>query len=248
MKGWKLYGKVAKTQQKAVLKQLKEQGYSTTTDYFTGVIYYRKNRAVKRVRLQDFATQDYLKTKKREKFLERFKKLVVIWSICLLLVAGFQSWKDSPQANAMSLANKEFVLEPNLSPVRFTPDELKMIEQKRQYIQATLISTEKAKETETDDVLRAIEKASKQYGVSYDLMKRIAKCESGFNPNARNRSSTASGLYQHIKATWRGHRIKMGLDPSLDLRFNAEESAKTAAWSISNGGLRNWDASKSCWN
>src|SRR5207237_5736505 len=32
---------------------------------------------------------------------------------------------------------------------------------------------------------------------------RVAKCESGYNPNAVNRGSGASGLFQFMPSTWR---------------------------------------------
>lgn len=49
---------------------------------------------------------------------------------------------------------------------------------------------------------------SKQYDLDWKLVKAIGILESGLNPNARSKSSTASGLFQFLKQTnkdW--HRV-----------------------------------------
>ena len=78
-----------------------------------------------------------------------------------------------------------------------------------------------------------------------DLMLRVAWCESGYNINAKNRSSTASGLYQHLKGWWSGAWGVTGpFDP-----FNPEQSVKAAAALLyeTSSGISNWNASKHCW-
>ena len=79
---------------------------------------------------------------------------------------------------------------------------------------------------------------SSQYQVSKELLKKIAQCESGMNPAAIN--DPYVGLYQFITQTWQVTRNQMGLDANPDLRFNAEESIKTAAYKIANGGQSAW--------
>lgn len=53
-------------------------------------------------------------------------------------------------------------------------------------------------------VVDAIKKASDLTGVSLPLMYSIAKQESGFDPNAAAKTSSARGLFQFIKGTWAG--------------------------------------------
>ncbi len=55
----------------------------------------------------------------------------------------------------------------------------------------------------TDEVLAAIKKASDQTGADFGYMLAMAGQESGFNPAAKARTSSASGLYQFLDATWR---------------------------------------------
>jgi hypothetical protein len=76
-----------------------------------------------------------------------------------------------------------------------------------------------------------IDRFSGQYGVSPDVMRYIALCESGFNPSAQNLGY--AGLFQFDSTTWKNLRLKMGEDVNINLRFNAEEAVQTAAYAIS---------------
>ena len=81
-----------------------------------------------------------------------------------------------------------------------------------------------------------------------DLLIRIVKCESRFNPLAKNTTSTATGWYQFLEGTWTEGSNKMGVDWSLDDRTDLEKSTKMAIYWIKQGKLSKWDASRSCWN
>lgn len=82
------------------------------------------------------------------------------------------------------------------------------------------------------------DKYSAEYSVDKEDLKRIAKCEAGFNPNAD--TGLYAGMYQFAAETWISTRSAMGLDTNPDLRKNAEESIKTAAFKIKNGGRGAW--------
>ncbi len=90
-------------------------------------------------------------------------------------------------------------------------------------------------------------KYSDYHQIPSSLTLKIAKCESGFNPLAKNKGSTASGVFQFLDGTWKLTREQMGLDSSVVLKLDAEENIKTAIWKIANGGLNAWNASKGCW-
>lgn len=81
-------------------------------------------------------------------------------------------------------------------------------------------------------------KYAAEYSVDKDDLKRIAKCEAGFNSQAD--TGLYAGMYQFHAQTWASTRNAMGLDPNPDLRKNAEESIKTAAFKIKNGGRGAW--------
>jgi len=54
-------------------------------------------------------------------------------------------------------------------------------------------------------VKREIAAQSINYGVNTYLATEIARCESQFNPLAKNPHSTAKGVYQFINRTWADH-------------------------------------------
>lgn len=81
-------------------------------------------------------------------------------------------------------------------------------------------------------------KYADEYKVDKEDLKRIAKCEAGFNTNAD--TGLYAGMYQFAAATWISTRSAMGLDTNPDLRKNAEEAIRTAAYKISNGGRSAW--------
>ena len=74
--------------------------------------------------------------------------------------------------------------------------------------------------------------------MSKDLLKKIAFCESGMNPNSTN--GPYGGMYQFTVETWQATRGLMGVDTNPDLRFNAEEAIETAAFKIANKGEQAW--------
>lgn len=88
------------------------------------------------------------------------------------------------------------------------------------------------------DLEESFNKNASSYGIDPGLLKMIAKCESHFNAGANN--GIYGGMYQFAASTWASTRKAMGLDPNPDLRFNSEESIKTAAFKIAAGGKSAW--------
>jgi hypothetical protein len=70
-----------------------------------------------------------------------------------------------------------------------------------------------------------------------ELLVRIAFCESSLNPEAKNKNSSATGLYQILDM----HQL------SVEDRQDIETSTKWVINKINNGGLSAWNASKHCW-
>jgi hypothetical protein len=65
------------------------------------------------------------------------------------------------------------------------------------------------------DVLSGIQQASANTGVDFAYLMAQAAKESGFDPNAKSKASSASGLYQFVEQTWlsvvRKHGAEYGL-------------------------------------
>lgn len=73
----------------------------------------------------------------------------------------------------------------------------------------------------------------------------IAKCESGGNPAAQNRSSTASGLYQFLDSSWKAYGgSKYG--PRAKDATPAQQT-EIAHAAVARSGLTPWKASQRCW-
>lgn len=77
-----------------------------------------------------------------------------------------------------------------------------------------------------------------EYSVDKEQLKKIAKCESSFN--ARASYMDYGGMFQFASSSWITTRTQMNQDPNPDLRFNAEEAIKTAAFKISRDGASAW--------
>ncbi len=77
------------------------------------------------------------------------------------------------------------------------------------------------------------------YHIDKEILKKIARCESGFNATSNN-SGIYLGMFQFGEQTWISTRAAMGLDTNPDLRTNPEEAINTAAFKISRGGIAAW--------
>ena len=91
-----------------------------------------------------------------------------------------------------------------------------------------------------------VDEMATKYKVDSSLMTRIIQAESGGNPNAKNKNSTASGCGQFIKSTWEGTLKQMGREWVTP--FDAKTNVEAMAFKISRGGIGAWNASKSKWS
>lgn len=75
-----------------------------------------------------------------------------------------------------------------------------------------------------------------------DRALRIMWCESHGDPNAKNPTSTASGLFQHLRGWWGG-----SWGPAFDPFDPAQSVAAAARMRYSRGSWSDWNASRGCW-
>lgn len=90
----------------------------------------------------------------------------------------------------------------------------------------------------SDDLEQLFQKYADAYSTDKELLKRIASCESGFNSNASFLDYV--GMFQFSTESWASTRQSMNEDSNPDLRRNAEEAIKTAAFKIAHGGKNAW--------
>ena len=65
------------------------------------------------------------------------------------------------------------------------------------------------------DVLKGIQEASADTGVDFAFLMAQAAKESGFNPDAKSKGSSAAGLYQFVEQTWLSVVRKHGAEHGL---------------------------------
>lgn len=95
-------------------------------------------------------------------------------------------------------------------------------------------------------VLPALQAAAQRTGVDFGALFNTARLESGFNPQARARTSSATGLFQFVDSTWlntlarhgarhginassRGEALALRNDPAIASLMAAEHMADNAA-------------------
>ena len=89
-----------------------------------------------------------------------------------------------------------------------------------------------------DRVGSAIANASARTGVDFRYMVQQAKIESGFNPDARARTSSATGLYQFIEQTWLGTVKKHGAKHGLEGAANAISQGSDGRYRVADPAAR----------
>ena len=94
------------------------------------------------------------------------------------------------------------------------------------------------------DPITCIRDVGEEFSVpNQDIMTmiRIARCESGLRPEAKNPTSTATGIFQIIIGTWDGNKCE-------GERWDFQDNIKCAYKLYQSGKFQPWDSSKYCWN
>lgn len=93
-----------------------------------------------------------------------------------------------------------------------------------------------------DAIKTLITKYSLEYGINSIVALNIARAESELNPLAKNKNSSASGLFQIIKGTYK--HFKCGDFKDV---FLPEENIKCAIKIMKTSGFHHWNASRDIW-
>lgn len=74
----------------------------------------------------------------------------------------------------------------------------------------------------------------------------VISCESSGDPNAKNPTSSARGLFQHLGRFWPERSVKAGV-PGADI-FDPVANTIVASWLVyEGGGWSHWNPSRYCW-
>lgn len=84
----------------------------------------------------------------------------------------------------------------------------------------------------------AIRQASARTGVDFTYLLNQARVESGLNPNARARTSSATGLYQFIEQTWLGTVRRHGTQHGMGWAANAIRQQSNGRFTVADPAMR----------
>lgn len=105
------------------------------------------------------------------------------------------------------------------------------------------LKTLKPSHAKTETVEETIRRVAKDEGVDPSLAIRVAKCESGLNPGAKNVNTNGSvdrGVFQ-----WNNRWHPEVTD---EMAFDTEKATRAFCKAFKEGHLDWWNASKKCWN
>jgi hypothetical protein len=89
-----------------------------------------------------------------------------------------------------------------------------------------------------DRIGAAIQQAAARTGVDFGYLMNQARVESGLDPNARARTSSATGLFQFIEQTWLGTVQRHGADHGLGWAANAIRRTSGGRYHVADPAMR----------
>ncbi|MFN0264011.1 transglycosylase SLT domain-containing protein [Tepidamorphus sp. 3E244] len=95
-----------------------------------------------------------------------------------------------------------------------------------------------AQQTISDRVLSALSNASERTGIGFDYLVKTAQRESAFDPSAKARTSSATGLFQFIESTWFGVMRENGERFGLNEEAAAIQSTGRGRFRVSDPDMR----------
>ena len=84
----------------------------------------------------------------------------------------------------------------------------------------------------------AVKRASASTGAGFDFLMKMAARESGYNPNAQAKTSSAAGLFQFIEQTWFSTVKKYGGEHGLGAAANAITQDASGRYQVSDSAAR----------
>jgi len=161
----------------------------------------------------------------------------VMWSIPMPLQAQTQIKIEEPKIEDNDIVKNNAIEVPKTLPEIPKPPRAKPAKR------VNKVSHDASKETfstSQEEVIQLIKKYADQYNVPSEVPLCIARLESGYNTNAKNRTSSASGVFQYVKGTFAGtDEGKAGLsvfDADANVRAAIKYMASrrsTTPWAVS---------------
>ena len=95
-------------------------------------------------------------------------------------------------------------------------------------------ATARRREWSERRIIEIIEDAADRYNQSRRAMVRVARCESGLDPYAKNPDGPYYGLFQFLPSTWRSTPYRN------DDWYDPKANARAAAWMWKEGRRNEW--------
>lgn len=168
------------------------------------------------------------------------------YRLLLISILSFAAWVQPIHAASALLSEPKLEEIPQViyEPPSNNPKPL-LHTKTRSYQTETAYSGRDTRHYSPEEVQDLIRRYAGEYNSSASLPLRIAKCESGFNQFAANKTSSARGVYQWLSSSWRNQPASHGGTVSV---FDAEANVSAAVWLIAHGKTSPWNASRSCWS
>ncbi len=93
-----------------------------------------------------------------------------------------------------------------------------------------------------EDSQELVRSFATQYGIDTARALWTVNCESGFNAAAKNKTSSAAGLWQFLRSTFNSTATRMDMDWTYgEFALNAEVNAQMGAWLAANDSFSHWE-------
>lgn len=103
--------------------------------------------------------------------------------------------------------------------------------------------------TTTKAVVEVVSASSTPEVVLNPVLARIALCESGNNPKAKNPGSSASGRFQFIRSSWNYYGKQLWGEKLAEKDvFSWDDNTELAIFVFNKNGTSDWLESKYCWD
>lgn len=101
----------------------------------------------------------------------------------------------------------------------------------------------------TNNVLSDVQVVNNVATAKVNLFNKIASCESGNDPHAKSRTSSASGRFQFLWGTWNHYGKELwGGEFYQKNVWDYNDNTELAWYVYTKYGTSDWNESKSCWS
>ena len=97
------------------------------------------------------------------------------------------------------------------------------------------------------DIEEVIKCYAKEYNLDPDLAVRVAQCESGLDPLAKNPYSSARGLFQHLRFYWTTRIVRFNLPKDFDIYDIYDNTVMAMELASVDGWYVHWEKTVFCW-